>query len=172
MSEIEYPASPPDWICERLLLEAERAAHNDEIPIAAGLYRYDGEASWQEISIAANATITRKDPLAHAEILVIDEARRRLNREFLNGFALISTLEPCLFCTGALLLTRIDAIYYFARSDKGIRLCDTINLSLSHKARGEKAGSSNHHPEILPLDSMAERSARLLERFFRQKRQG
>jgi tRNA(adenine34) deaminase len=172
MSEIEYPASPPDWICERLLLEAERAAQNDEIPIAAGLYRYDGDASWQEISIAANATITRKDPLAHAEMLVIDDVRRRLNLEYLNGFVLVSSLEPCLYCTGALLLTRIDAVYYFARSDKGIRLCDAMDLSLTHKARGEKAGSSNHHPEILPVDSMAERSALLLERFFKQKRHG
>lgn len=170
MCRIEYPASPPDWICERLIAEAERAFQSDEIPIAAGLYRYDGKASWQEFSIAANATRTRKDPLAHAEMLVMEDVRSRLNLEYLNGFVLVSTLEPCLYCTGALLLTRIDAVYFFARSDKGIRMCDAIDLSLARKACSIKAGSSNHHPEILPVDSMAERSALLLERFFRQKR--
>ncbi len=163
-----YPASPPDALCEELLLEAERAAERDEIPVAAGLYRYDG--SWQTIAVATNATITENDPLAHAEILIINEARRQLQREYLNGFAIVSTLEPCLYCTGALLLTRIDAIYYFARSDKGIRLCDVMDMSLMHKAAGRRAGASNHHPEILPVEAYAARSARLLEQFFRGKR--
>lgn len=122
------------------------------------------------LSMESNRTAGMRSPLAHAELRAIEAARARMKTEYLNDAAIVTTLEPCLFCTGALLLSRIGAIYFFSRSDKGIRLNDIIDLSQSNKRAGLREGVSNHHPEIIPVTAFEPESRLLLENFFRQRR--
>lgn len=173
-SSIPFPDSPPAWLCEELLARAKSAADQNEIPIATGLYKLEeilpSVMEWHSITIQINQTIQNKNPLAHSEILAIESAQQLLKTDYLREFVLVSTLEPCLYCSGAILLSRMSAVYYFAESNKGIRLTDVLNLSLSRKANQNTAGVSNHHPEIYQVENYSQQAKELLSVFFAKQR--
>jgi len=89
------------------LEEARRALDHGEVPIGA-IVVFKGEV----IARAHNLREGLQDPTAHAEILAIREAARKLNRWRLTGAILYVTLEPCAMCAGAAVLSRIDRIVY------------------------------------------------------------
>lgn len=171
---IQFPVSPPAWLCEELIAKAKSAANQNEIPIAAGIYQLkktlSTEIEWQLVNTQINQTIQKKNPLAHCEVLAIDAAKQILNVEYLTDLALVTTLEPCLYCSGAILLSRIAAVYYFAPSTKGIRLTDVLDLSMKRKAKGLIAGVSNHLPEVHQVESHSKPAQQLLSDFFAKQR--
>lgn len=175
----DFPPLPPAHLCDRVLEYAAEAARAGEIPVAAAIIRRRPESAgspehdtetWECLGIAFNRTATDRDPLAHAEIQAIQQARRAMQIEYLNDCAIISSLEPCMFCSGALTLSRIGAIYYFTPADKGIRLRDVTDLSIANRARGLRAGVSNHHPFIAQVHEFEEPARLLLSRFFQERR--
>ena len=89
------------------LAEAEQAAAEGEVPIGAVLV-FAGEV----IAQAHNRRETDKDATAHAEMLVIRDACRKLGRWRLTGATLYVTIEPCPMCAGALVMSRIDRLVY------------------------------------------------------------
>lgn len=89
------------------LAEAQKAFDLGEVPIGAVLVM-DGKV----IASAHNLRETRNDATAHAEILVIGEACRKLNRWRLSGGVLYVTIEPCPMCAGALVMSRMDRVVY------------------------------------------------------------
>lgn len=84
----------------RLMQEALRMAQlaydNDEVPVGA-VIAMDGNI----VATAMNEVVTRHDPTAHAEVLVIRKAAALLGNERLNGATLYVTLEPCPMCAAA-----------------------------------------------------------------------
>lgn len=68
---------------------------------------------------ARNKQNTTKDRTAHAEIVLIQVATRKLNKSKLIGFAVMSSTEPCSMCASALIKAGINTIYYGAPMDKG-----------------------------------------------------
>lgn len=93
--------------------EAERAIELGEFPVGAVIT--DGR---DFIVKAHNMVYSTKDPTAHAEILAIREASRRLNNWQLRGLTLYVTLEPCIMCASATVLARLDRIVYILREPK------------------------------------------------------
>ena len=91
------------------LKEAEQAYREGEVPIGALLAR-KGEI----LASAHNSAISRSDPTAHAEILVIRRAAERLGNYRLVGTALYVTIEPCIMCAGASVHARIGEIVFGA----------------------------------------------------------
>ena len=89
------------------LAEAEQAAAEGEVPIGAVLV-FAGEV----IAQAHNRRETDHDATAHAEMLVIREACRKLRRWRLTGATLYVTIEPCPMCAGALVMSRVDRLVY------------------------------------------------------------
>ena len=89
------------------LAEARQAAALGEIPIGAVLV-HAGEV----IARAHNMRETWQDGTAHAEIIVIQEACKRLGRWRLSGCSLYVTVEPCPMCSGAIVNSRIDKVVY------------------------------------------------------------
>jgi tRNA(adenine34) deaminase len=73
------------------------AQSSNEVPVAACLVDVQGKV----ISIAHNQTIENNDPTAHAEIVAIREASKKLSSWRLDNCTLIVTLEPCVMCAGA-----------------------------------------------------------------------
>jgi tRNA(adenine34) deaminase len=89
---------------------AREAAAGGEVPVGAVVTM--GGAI---VGRGRNASIARKDPTAHAEILALREAAERVGNYRLEGATLYSTLEPCVMCAGALITARVGALVFGAR---------------------------------------------------------
>lgn len=95
------------------LAEAQKAAEMGEIPVGAVIARDD-----EVIAAAHNLREQANDSTAHAEILVIREAARKLGSRRLAGCTLYVTLEPCPMCAGALVMAGLDKCYFGARDER------------------------------------------------------
>lgn len=102
---------PADEFFLRQALElAREAADAGETPVGA-LVVANGVIAGR----GSNASITRRDPTAHAEILAIREAAQTLGNYRLSGCHLYVTLEPCVMCAGAMVNARIERLVFGAR---------------------------------------------------------
>lgn len=93
------------------LEQAALAAQEGEVPVGAVLVR-EGEL----LATGRNAPIATADPSAHAEILSLRQAARKLGNYRLLGTTLYVTLEPCPMCAGAMIYARVERLV-FATSD-------------------------------------------------------
>ncbi len=93
------------------LLEAQKAYAEDETPVGAVLLCGD-----TLLCAAHNRTEQLHDPCAHAEFLALGEGYRR--RGSLSGCTLFVTMEPCAFCTGAMLLLKLPRLVYGAFDER------------------------------------------------------
>jgi tRNA(adenine34) deaminase len=97
--------------------EAIKAAHEaqaaGEVPVGACIVI--GE---DVIAIAGNRTITEGDPTAHAEIVALREAAKRIGNYRLTGSTVYSTIEPCAMCAGALIQARVSRLIYGAPDER------------------------------------------------------
>jgi len=92
---------------------AAQAGKAGETPVGAVLV-----CAGEVIATAGNRREADQDPTAHAELIAVREAARKLGRWRLTGCTLYVTLEPCLMCAGALVLSRIDRLVYGAADPK------------------------------------------------------
>lgn len=108
---------PIDQECgmEIALVAAREAASTGEVPVGAALFDVDG----QLLAVAGNEIIKRRDPTAHAEMLVIRAASEKIGNERLVGTQMFVTLEPCTMCAGAISLARIERLFFGAVDFKG-----------------------------------------------------
>lgn len=141
---------------DRAFDEARAAALRGEAPIGACVVK-DGEI----LAAASNRTLADHDPTAHAEILVLREAGRKLGSERLIDCDLYVTLEPCAMCAGAISHARIRRLYYGAEDEKG--------GAVDHGPRFFSQTTCHHRPEVLG-GFRATESAEILRAFFRDKR--
>ena len=95
------------------LKEAEKARGKKEVPIGAVVV-LDGEI----ISRAHNLRENEQNAIAHAELLAINEACKKLGTWRLENATLNVTLEPCPMCSGAIILSRINKVIYGASDPK------------------------------------------------------
>ncbi len=141
---------------EAAIREAERAFQEDEVPIGA-VAVFDGKI----IASNHNRKEQLRDPLAHAEMLVVSETSKKLERWRLTGVTLYVTIEPCLMCMGALIHSRIDRLVFGARDPK-------FGGAKSLYELGEDP-RMNHRFEVVE-GVMAEEAAQLMRSFFASKR--
>ena len=92
------------------LLEAREAMQNDEVPVGAVLV-YQNKV----IARAYNQMELLQDATAHSEMLCLTMGASYLENWRLKGCTLYVTLEPCVMCLGAMLLSRIDRLVYGAK---------------------------------------------------------
>lgn len=136
---------------------AENARNSDEVPIGACLIDKENNL----IATAGNRTITDCDPTAHAEILVLREAARKIGNYRLSGATIFATVEPCAMCAGALVNARVKTLIFGTKDERFgavetlFRICDNSSL--------------NHRIEIIS-GVLAEDCRRLMQDFFRQRR--
>jgi tRNA(Arg) A34 adenosine deaminase TadA len=140
------------------LEEAQAAADKGEAPIGAVLV---DPATGEVLARAGNAPISRADPTAHAEILVMREAAQRLGNYRLTGLTLVVTLEPCAMCAGAISHARIGRVVYGAEDPKG--------GAVAHGPRFFEQKTCHWRPEVAAGVLGAE-SATMLRDFFRARR--
>ncbi len=100
---------------DRALAEARAAAEAGEVPVGAVLV--DG-ASGEIVAAAHNRVERDHDPTAHAEMLAIRAAARRLGAKRLEGLDMYVTLEPCPMCAQAIAFARLRRLYWAASDPK------------------------------------------------------
>jgi tRNA(adenine34) deaminase len=96
------------------LEQARLAAGHGDVPVGAVVVDQAGNA----LAAAGNEREIRRDPTAHAELLALRDASRRLQSWRLNGHTLVVTLEPCAMCAGALVLARVARLVFGAFDPK------------------------------------------------------
>lgn len=102
-----------DEIVRKLYLLTLKAIKKDEVPIACIITKNN-----KIISKAYNQKIRKKDPTAHAEILAIKKACKKLKTWNLNDCKLYVTLKPCEMCESVMKEARIKKIYYIVENNK------------------------------------------------------
>lgn len=113
------------------LAEAQRAREAGEVPVGAVVVVDD-----EIVGAGCNQPIAANDPTAHAEIVALRAAARRLGNYRLGGATLYVTVEPCLMCVGAIVHARLAAVVYGVADPKGgaVRsLLDPGTLPLNHR---------------------------------------
>jgi tRNA(adenine34) deaminase len=95
------------------LAEARRGLAAGEVPVGAVVV-IDGDI----VGRAHNAPITTTDPTAHAEVLALREAGRKIGNYRLTAATVYATVEPCAMCCGALLQARVARVVYGAKDPK------------------------------------------------------
>jgi tRNA(Arg) A34 adenosine deaminase TadA len=145
----------------RIALEAAQAAAvAGEIPVGAVVF---DPASGEVVAMGANAPIGACDPTAHAEIVALREAARKLGNYRLTGLTLAVTLEPCAMCAGAISHARIGRVVYGASDPKG--------GGVEHGARVSDQPTCHWRPQVT-AGVLAEESVALLKGFFQARRKG
>ena len=115
----------------------------------------------QPVAEAHNQTVLRRDPTAHAEFLVIQDALQRLGTDRLTDATLFVTLEPCAQCAGAIVLAKVGRVVFGAYDDKA-GMAGSVGDLLRHPRL-------NHRPEVVG-GVLAAESAALLQNFFAERR--
>ena len=95
------------------LAEARAASAHDDVPIGAVLVEQD-----RILARGHNRREVDQDPTAHAEILALREGARQQGSWRLEGCTLYVTLEPCVMCAGALVLSRLERVVFAADDPK------------------------------------------------------
>jgi tRNA(Arg) A34 adenosine deaminase TadA len=152
--------SEPKYANQKFMDEALEIAvaamRAGEVPVGALVVK-DGEV----LARADNRTLRDHDPTAHAEVLALREAARKLNSERLIDCDLYVTLEPCTMCAAAVSFARIRRLYYGAADPKGGAVDSGVRFFASP--------TCHHQPEV--YGGMQEaRAAELLRAFFAARR--
>ena len=143
------------WM-ELALEQAGKSAEAGEIPVGAVLVLQD-----HLVAAAGNSPISTNDPTAHAEVLAIREAARKLGNYRMPGTTLYVTLEPCIMCMGAVIQARIERLVFGAYDPKtgAVESCYHIG-----------SDAVLNHNVWIEGDVLAAECGAVLKEFFRQRR--
>jgi tRNA(adenine34) deaminase len=135
--------------------QAGRAAAKGEVPVGAVIVR-DGKV----FARGFNQPIRKNDPTAHAEIVAIRKAARKLGNYRMTDCDLFVTIEPCAMCLGAIIQARIRRLVYGADDPKSGAIRSIIRFPVE---------KTNHKLDIR-AGVLSEECAGLLRDFFKKRR--
>ena len=138
------------------LTEAEKALESDEIPIGAVIVHQN-----KIIGRGFNQTELLKDPTAHAEMIAITSGSNHLQSKFLEGCDIYVTAEPCIMCTGAIILARFKSLYFGAFEPK-FGACGSLHNLIED--------SKYNHKVDVYSGIYLEESKSLLQKYFSSQR--
>lgn len=132
------------------LIEAKKAYKKGEVPVGAVIIKDN-----KVIAKAYNQKENKQNAVMHAEILAINKACKKIKTWHLENCILYTTLEPCMMCSGAIIQSRINEIYYATKN--------------------ENFGASNYikkyNKKIKIYSGILEKeSIEILKKFFKEKR--
>ena len=136
--------------------EALLAFSEDEVPVGCVIVK-DGKV----IAKSHNKREKKQSALAHAEIIAIEKACKKLKAKFLDGATIYITLEPCLMCMGAIIQARISRVVYSANEPKFGSIVSIGNILNDYKI--------NHHIDVTQ-GIMEDEVSALMKDFFSKLR--
>jgi len=148
-----------DWVIgmQLALEEASMAASSGDVPVGAVLIDHQGTV----VAKNHNRREVNCDPTAHAEILVLREAGKRVDGWRIPGATLCVTLEPCAMCAGAIILARIERLVIGTLDPKTGAIESLYRLTADERL--------NHQVEVIS-GVLASEAAQQLKHFFRARR--
>jgi tRNA(adenine34) deaminase len=145
-----------EWM--RIAIGAARdAAENGEVPVGAVVVDANGEM----LAAASNLTITNNDPTAHAEIIALREAARKIGNYRLLDTTLYSTIEPCAMCAGALVNARVSRLVFGAHDERFGAVETVFQICTSERL--------NHRIDVVS-GILADECRDLMQKFFNARR--
>ncbi len=150
------PKSADERWMRRALDEALAAAEAGEVPVGAVVVSGD-----QVVAVDRNRREELQDPVAHAEILALQQAARRIGHWRLEGCTLYVTLEPCPMCAGAAVNGRLSRLVYGARDPKAGAVESLFAIPTDQRL--------NHRPAVTG-GILARECGEVLSRFFQDLR--
>lgn len=138
------------------LKEAHKAKEKDEVPVGAVIVFHD-----EVIAKAHNLKEHKQLPTAHAEMLAIEKAAKKLGTWHLDECDLYVTLEPCMMCIGAINQARIQNVFYGTKDPK----FGAVESMISYKT----IKGMNRHPKT-EGGILQRQCAEILTEFFKAKR--
>ncbi|HRD71578.1 MAG TPA: tRNA adenosine(34) deaminase TadA [Aquimonas sp.] len=145
------------WMRQALALAEQAAQAWADVPVGAVLLDAQGEL----LATGMNRCIADHDPSAHAEIVALREAGRRLGNHRLTGSTLYVTLEPCAMCAMALVHARVSRVVYATDDPKTGAAVSVFDLLQSER---------HNHRISLTRGVLADEAAQMLRGFFQQRR--
>lgn len=145
-----------EYFMREAIIEAKKAEAIREVPIGAVVV-LEGEI----IGRGHNLRETTQDATAHAEMIAIQRACENSGSWRLENAQLFVTLEPCPMCSGALLLSRVEEVYFGAFDPKGGTAGSLLNLLVDEHF---------NHWSYVESGILAEECGQLLTDFFRELR--
>ena len=138
------------------LARADQAETLGEVPVGAVVV-VDGKV----VGTGANSPIASRDPTAHAEIIALREASRRIETYRLTDATMYVTMEPCAMCAGALVNARVKRLVFGTR--------DLRFGAVRSKFRIADSDLLNHRVEVVE-GVLADECLRRLKTFFEARR--
>ncbi len=146
-----------EFYMRKAIDEAKKAGEAGEVPIGAIIVLNN-----EIIASGYNLRETEQNSLAHAEVLAINEACKKLGTWRLEEAELFVTLEPCPMCAGAIMLSRVKRVVYGAADPKGGCAGTFMNILQDERF--------NHQSEVV-TGVLQEECGALLTQFFRKLRE-
>ena len=138
------------------LEQALEAGRRGEVPVGAVVVVDD-----EIVGAGFNQPIGGQDPTAHAEIVAMREAAKRLENYRLTGATLYVTIEPCQMCVGAMVHARVERVVYGSREPKA--------GAIESAMRAHEHPALNHR--MTATGGVLEQECRaVIQEFFREKR--
>jgi len=151
-----FGAQKDIFFMQEVLRLAQKAFEKDEVPIGALIVDQKGKI----IGRGFNCTETKNSQAAHAEIIALQKAGKKIKDWRLEGCWLYVNLEPCAMCMNMAILSRIEGIVFGAQSPLfGFHLDNDLSIGIYKKGA----------PKIVE-GVQADQAAQLLKRFFKTKR--
>jgi len=147
-----------DRLMEAALEQAALAREAGEVPVGAVVVM-GGEV----IGRGFNQPIGTHDPTAHAEVVALRDAARRVGSYRLTGATLYDTIEPCLMCVGAIVHARVGTLVFGA--------AEAQSGAVTSAFRGAELPGLNHRFDVVSGVREAE-CREVIQAFFRERRQG
>lgn len=155
-ASISNTALPDEFWMEQALRAATHALDLGEIPIGAVVV-----CKGEIVGRGWNSNLADTDPSAHAEIMALREAGKKLNNHRLVDCEMFVTIEPCAMCAGALIHARLSRLVYGAADPKAGAV-HSVMCVLNHP-------KLNHQMEVRE-GVLAEKCSLLLQAFFKTRR--
>ena len=147
-----------EYYMHQALLLANQAFSQDEIPVGCIIVNPNND---EILASTHNLSQHSEDATAHAEILAIKQACKKLGQNRLRGMDMYVTLEPCTMCAAAISFARIQNLYFGAYDEKGGAVVNGIKFYDSPTC---------HHRPNISGGHIEEECSNLLKEFFKNKR--
>lgn len=152
-----FTTEEKDYFMQQAIAEAKKAYQLGEVPIGAVVV-YQKNI----IGRGYNLRESTQDATTHAEMTAIKAACQLVESWRLEECQLFVTLEPCAMCSGAILLSRIEEVYYGAKDPKGGTVGSFMNLLNDNRM---------NHQAYVETGIREEECGLLLTNFFKELRQ-